>query len=291
MEATIARRETICRDHYRITLVLPLLDAAAPGQFLFLGQAIDSPDARSRPFLRRAFSIAGLRSQGKQCEADIIYRVHGPGTRWLAGLHAGDHVSVLGPLGRGFEIIPSKSNAWLVAGGVGLPPVLWLAERLHQAGKTVVAFYGARTRDLIPLNLREVGQVPQDGARPVVAAEEFDRVGAAVILATDDGSLGFPGTVCQALDTYREAWSGDDDAGVVVYSCGPEAMQAAVAKWCMARAIECYVCLERQMACGMGTCQSCVVRVRDTDDEEGWRYAMCCSEGPVFDARDVIWPG
>lgn len=288
MEATVVSHEIPCRDHRRLTLLLPCLDDAHPGQFLYIGQPPNDESSRSRPFLRRAFSIGGLRSRGGQSETDIIYRIHGSGTRWMASLRSGDRVSVLGPLGHGFEIVSSKPNAWLVAGGVGLPPMLWLAERLHDAGKTTVAFVGARTRELVPLKMADVHNLSRSDASPVFAAEEFNQIDTPIVPATDDGTLGFEGTVCQALATYHGVWDGDA-AGVVVYCCGPEAMMAAVSDWCADHEIECYVCLERAMACGMGTCQSCVVRVRDPADEEGWSYALCCSQGPVFDARDVIW--
>ena len=155
-------------------------------------------------------------------------------------------------------------------------------------GKSVVAFFGARTHDLMPLRIGDPGNLPRDGTSAVLAAEEFARFGTPVVLSTDDGSLGFRGTVCDALAAYRRAWDGDE-SGVVVYCCGPEAMLAAVARQCTADGIECHVCMESEMACGMGTCQSCVVRVRDQADADGWRYALCCSEGPVFDARAVLW--
>ena len=238
--------------------------------------------------MRRAFSIGGLRARGNTCEADIIYHIHGAGTQWMASLCVGDRVSALGPLGHGFEINPAKPVAWLVAGGVGLPPVLWLAERLQEAGKSAVAFFGARARHLMPLKIGDPDNLPRDGSSAALAAEEFARFGTPVVLSTDDGSLGFHGTVCGALAAYRRTWDGDE-TGVVVYCCGPEAMLAAVARQCTADGIECYVCMEREMACGMGACQSCVVRVRDHADADGWRYALCCSEGPVFDARDVLW--
>ncbi|MFQ5473626.1 MAG: dihydroorotate dehydrogenase electron transfer subunit, partial [Dehalococcoidia bacterium] len=75
----------------------------------------------------------------------------------------------------------------------------------------------------------------------------------------------------------------------VVYTCGPERMMQFVAGYCADRGIECYACMERSMACGMGTCQSCVVPVRNESDEQGWSYRLCCTEGPVFNAREIIW--
>jgi dihydroorotate dehydrogenase electron transfer subunit len=288
MQARVLRQEELCLGHGRVVLALPRIDGAQPGQFLHVGPVQDAGVLPARPFLRRAFSIGGLRSGDGGCEADIIYRVQGEGTRWLAGLRAGDELSVLGPLGRGFKPVPGKSTAWLVAGGVGLPPILWLAEHLGRSDRSVVAFCGARSADLIPLTVRDPRAISAGVVATVDASEEFGRLGTPLLLSTDDGSVGFRGSVLGALDAYRVAWGGRDD-DVVVYACGPEVMLAAVAEWCGVRGLTCFVCMEREMACGTGTCQSCVVRVRDEEDEEGWRYALCCTEGPVFDARDVLW--
>ena len=171
MEAAVVSHEHLCQGHRRLVLALPPLRDACPGQFLHLGQPSDNQAARSRPFLRRAFSIGGLRARGKTCEADIIYRIHGAGTQWMASLCVGDRVSALGPLGHGFEINPAKTVAWLVAGGVGLPPVLWLAERLQEAGKSAVAFFGARVQHLMPLKIGNPDNLPRDGSSAALAAE------------------------------------------------------------------------------------------------------------------------
>ena len=106
-------------------------------------------------------------------------------------------------------------------------------------------------------------------------------------IATDDGSLGRAGFVDQAFEHWLDqAGLGAED--LVVYACGPEAMMQAVAEICLLREIECQLALERHMACGMGTCQSCVVKIRDGSDR-GWSFKLCCTDGPVFDARDVVW--
>jgi dihydroorotate dehydrogenase electron transfer subunit len=109
-----------------------------------------------------------------------------------------------------------------------------------------------------------------------------------VVLSTDDGSLGFRGYVGSAMAAYHQANPVAADA-LVVYTCGPEPMMRFVAEYCVARQIECYVCVERNMACGTGMCQSCVVPVRDTCDRDGWSYRLCCTDGPIFEARDILW--
>jgi dihydroorotate dehydrogenase electron transfer subunit len=107
------------------------------------------------------------------------------------------------------------------------------------------------------------------------------------VLATDDGSLGVPGLVSDAfirhLESDRGAW-GD----LAAYCCGPEPLMRAVGNACIERGIECYLAMERHMACGVGTCQSCVCRIK-ADNERGWDYKLCCTDGPVFEARAVVW--
>jgi dihydroorotate dehydrogenase electron transfer subunit len=286
--ATVVSNDPVCREHRRLVLELEPMPQARPGQFLHLGPLSSDELPAGRPFLRRAFSIGGLHS-GRECDTvDVLYRVVGFGTQWLASLAKGQWVSSLGPLGNGFELASDKSVAWLVAGGVGLPPLLWWAKRLHEANKQTVAFCGARSGDLLALNIRDPSSLDAHAIRPALAADEFSRNAAPLIVSTDDGSLGFRGTVGAALSAYHASWHGDD-RNVVVYCCGPERMMRAVAEWSRERRIDCQLCMEREMACGTGTCQSCVVPVLDAAAEEGWRYALCCSEGPVFDACAVIW--
>lgn len=286
--ARVLANEQVCREHKRLILALDRIPDARPGQFLHLAPRTDS-ETPGRPFLPRAFSIGGLRPGKHEDEVDILYRLVGSATHWMARKRRGEMVSALGPLGRGFELVDAKPIAWLVAGGVGLPPLVWWAEWLHRAGKEAVALCGARSRQMMPLDIVEGAALESgDARRPVLAAGEFARFDTPVILSTDDGSLGFHGTVSAALSAYHESWGGDD-LDLVVYCCGPERMMLAVAKWCLARGIECQLCMEREMACGTGTCQSCAVAVRDPSAEDGWRYALCCTEGPVFRADEVIW--
>lgn len=282
---TIVANRPICREHYRLTLLAASFGPAAPGQFVHIGvDRRDDADGRRAtttagiPLLRRAFSIADLRREGSACEIDVIYRVVGAGTRWMAALSQGDTVSVIGPLGNVLVAPQQPSACWLIAGGVGLPPMLWFARQLAQGNHRPVFLLGARSRDFVPLSIleRDTGLV----------ADELANV--PLIVATDDGSLGFAGNVVDAMREHlRRVEAGDRPSAV--YTCGPEVMMHGVAKVCAERSIPCQVCMERDMACGIGTCQSCVVPVCDADTPDGWRYALCCAEGPVFDAADVCW--
>lgn len=279
------------------------MEDARPGQFVHLGPMTTPVDCAAAasggvltfdataPFLRRAFSIAGLRRTGEDaCEVDVIYRVVGVATRWLSSLRVGDGVSVLGPAGNAFPIRRTKAEAWLVAGGVGLPPMLWLAEALRSADRRSVAFVGARSAELLAVTIDDGATVSSDASRAVPAAGEFAVWDVPVVISTDDGTMGYRGHAAGAMSAFFERSQPRVD-DLVVYACGPEVMMRAVARFCLARSIECHVCMERSMACGAGTCQSCVVAVHDDDAVDGWRYALCCTQGPVFDASRVIWSG
>jgi dihydroorotate dehydrogenase electron transfer subunit len=248
--------------------------------------------------LRRPLSLAGRRDLDEgRCRLDIIYRVAGTGTRWLAGAIQGDQISILGPLGNGFTLRDDKALAVLVGGGVGIPPMIYLASALAQAGRRVVAFNGARTRTLLPLTLVP-GAAPHADGTPSPAVAEFAELGVPAAVATDDGSLGFAGLVSHAFENWLNAQCvaraslpalHPAPADLAVYSCGPEPMMRAVARTCLDRGIDCQLALERHMACGMGACQSCVVKVKDAAAPDGWSYKLCCTDGPVFDATQLLW--
>jgi dihydroorotate dehydrogenase electron transfer subunit len=276
--AAVLSNELVCAEHLRLRVLLREFPHALAGQFVQLSPSAEGAAyANAAPFLPRAFSIGGLRRRADGVELDVIYRVVGLATGWMQALRGGDRINVMGPLGRPFRISQEKSDAVLVIGGVGLPPLLWLAEALQAAGKRTTAFVGARSRELVPLHF-------DDGMN----AREFAALNARTVVATDDGSLGFSGTVVGALEDF---WAKHPPVAsdVVVYTCGPERMMRAAAEACAARGIECQVCMERPMACGVGTCQSCIVTVRCERNPAAHRFALCCSEGPVFSSDQIVW--
>jgi dihydroorotate dehydrogenase electron transfer subunit len=230
-------------------------------------------------FLRRPFSLAGRRDRADGVELSIINRIVGVGTGWMSRLRVGQSLSLIGPLGNWFRPPGEKQTALLVGGGVGIPPMLYWSDQLR--GRPAVAFCGALSRDLLPLSI-----VGNDIA-------EFAECGIPCIISTDDGSMGIRGFVTQALEDYLD--SAGTSVRPIIYTCGPEAMMRRVADIALARNIQCQVAVERAMACGMGTCQSCVIRVRKSDPSRPplvgseWCYRLACTEGTIFTAAKLLW--
>jgi dihydroorotate dehydrogenase electron transfer subunit len=166
--------------------------------------------------------------------------------------------------------------------------MIYLAEKL--ASRPAVAFSGALSKDLLPLEL--TGEASAEG-EPSLVVEEFSRRGIPAVVTTDDGSYGFTGFVTQALERYLDRHHRPGSA--VVYTCGPEPMMKRVSEIAATRGLECQVAVERAMACGMGTCQSCCIRVRKPDPSQpplvgrDWCYRLACTDGPVFRGSDLLW--
>ena len=314
--ASVAASVPLCREHYRLTLRLAALPPTEPGQFVQVacadpvdadaearafdwhpGDQLDVADAdlmERRATLRRPFSLAGRHDGAGGVELTLIHRTVGAGTDWLARLHTGDAVSILGPLGNRFTPPPAGGVALLVGGGVGIPPMMYLAQRWAGRGRTV-AFAGATTIALLPLTITADAPPPAHAGDvdPLYNIAEFAAHGIPAVIATDDGSYGYRGFVTQALSAYLDRWP--SDAPTTVYTCGPEPMMRRVADVAASRGLACQVAVERAMACGLGTCQSCCIKVRKADPAapplagSPWAWRLACTDGPVFAAADLIW--
>jgi dihydroorotate dehydrogenase electron transfer subunit len=277
----------VCREHFRLDILVASFAPTEPGHFIQLhcrdlledsdpepidwqpGERITIHDAdlrSSQTMIARPFSLAGREDGADGVCLTIIHRVVGVGTAWLAKLAEGDRIGVLGPLGNQFSLPPlppEGGTAILVGGGVGIPPMLYLAQRLRS--RPAIAFCGATTRATIA---------------------EFADCGIPSVITTDDGSYGFAGYVTQALERYLDSRASDGNFHPTIYTCGPELMMRRVADIAAQRELPCQVAVERAMACGMGTCQSCVIKVKVGD---GWRYRLSCTDGPVFSASELLW--
>jgi len=318
--ASVRANVSLCREHYRLVLTLSQFPASEPGQFVqilcrepdedeTIAREVDwegeSPlDATGREllgplaYLARPFSLAGRRDTTGAVELEFIHRVVGIGTEWLARLQVGDRVRLLGPLGNRFALPAEDELAILIGGGVGIPPMLYLAGKL--AGRRAVAFCGALSRDLLPLTIEGEPGVPgPDSLEPLMNVAEFSRHGISAVLSTDDGSYGFRGFVTQTLERFLDSLSPrlrvSASPRPVLYTCGPEPMMKRVAEIAAERGLECQVAVERAMACGMGTCQSCCIRVRKADPAKAplvgsdWCWRLACTDGPIFRGADLLW--
>lgn len=273
---------------------------ARAGQFVQIACRDLADQRRPVPLLRRPFSIAGLHPGGpdkQDClSLEIIYRIIGPGTKWLERCLSGDILNILGPLGNGFTLGQDpKKRAILLGGGIGLPPMFFLADQLAQSGYGErVAFAGARMKSHLEGTIDTRTISSQDLLTPQMHLEQFKRSNTGCIIATDDGSAGYCGNITQVLEEFLEKNSQWQEGQI--YACGPDAMLKAVAELALKRDMPCQLCLEAYMACGIGVCQSCVVPVQNSNNSaeeenspETKQYKLVCTHGPVFDARSIVW--
>ncbi|ADK86229.1 Dihydroorotate dehydrogenase, electron transfer subunit, iron-sulfur cluster binding domain protein [Desulfarculus baarsii DSM 2075] len=252
--AIVGQNRQLARDVFLLSLQAPeLARAAAPGQFLML-RVTSGPE----PLLARPFSIHAVEGD----DVGVLYRVVGRGTRLLAQATAGQRLELWGPLGRGFDL--ALERPLLVAGGMGIAPLRFAAQRLTARG--------ARPRLLC-------GLASATGLGGLVEAvdECLTAQSCAVSWVTEDGSLGERGLVTALLDRALEGVDG-------VLCCGPMAMLRAVAEACGRQGVACQVSLEAPMACGVGACLGCVIPAADGG------YLRACQEGPVLPAAAVDWP-
>jgi len=263
----VLSNQEISPGYYRMKILAPGFgERAKPGQFIMFRVQTSLP-----PLLRRPFGIFRTGFLPPHCEGlapreylEILYKVVGRGTGIMCSLHEGDRVEVLGPLGRGFDPGDPETEKILVGGGIGLVPLLMLAEELVRSNK-VRLLMGGRTRD------------------DILAVTEFERLGVETYVSTDDGSLGEEGLVTQVL--VRELAK---HPRATVYACGPMPMIEAVRQVCAERDVPLQVSLEALMACGVGACLGCVVKGAGHSEKDP-RYLCTCKEGPVFWAEQLDW--
>lgn len=246
--------EPVAAGVHRLVLHAPALAAAIrPGQFLSIKVPGDATQLTRLPFsYSHADEQAGT--------VEVVYAVVGDGTRRLSEMAPGSTSTVLGPGGHGWRWPRDTRRALLVAGGIGITPIVAAAEALQRAGIAADAVVGALSADRLwgVERLRELGC-------------------ADVRVTTDDGSAGTKGFVTAEVGPMHKQGSYD-----VVLTCGPEPMMHAVADAAAAAGVPCMVSMERMMTCGFGACATCVVQT--TAGNVG-----ACTGGPVFDARKVVW--
>ena len=249
----VVSNEKIAEGIFALTIKAPKLACALkPGQFVNI-----AVPGTSLNLLRVPLSFAAADAEAGTVE--IWYAVVGDGTRRLSQMVPGDTSNLLGPGGRGWAVPEGCERALLVAGGIGVPPVLCLARELAERGIAFDVCVGAATADKL------------------VGIEELKGLGAGeVIVATDDGSAGHDGFCTEpAADLLAK------NAYGYVASCGPAVMMKTAAGLAAQAGVYCEVSLERMMSCGFGACNTCNVETVD-----GMKGACMC--GPVFDASKVV---
>lgn len=253
--ATVVLNEPVSQGVYLMRLESPqIAQTIQPAQFV---QILTDPGLS--PFLRRPFSALRVTEN----TFDIIYDVIGPGTGRMQDAKVGDTFNVNGPLGQPFEP-PTKKRILLVAGGVGLVPLAFLAWQHPNRRADMVYLMGAANKTRMP---QMDALLPEDLTH---------------FLATDDGSIGHNGFVTELISEHIIP------NDTTILTCGPHPMMARVAAIAAELDIPCYASLENHMACGFGACVGCVVEYKtyETDDR---RYRRACIEGPVVDAHAIVW--
>ena len=219
-----------------------------PGQFLNVRVS-----ENIYPLLRRPFSVCDV-------EGDYFYlmfNVFGEGTKILANKHYGDTIDIIGPLGNGFNYDSDYETAIIVAGGLGAAPFPYFIRKIINK-KSIISFIGGKSyRDVITHGMNNI------------------------MISTDDGSLGFKGTVIELLNKNLELLN---KTKIKIFACGPNAMLRALKEFSLSNNFECEVSTEGAMACGFGICQGCPIESTKISD----KYLLICKDGPVFNVRDVI---
>jgi len=265
VDATVIANVRLSSEYSVLSLAAPEVGARTqPGQFVMV-----KPAGVTDPLLRRPFSVFEVLrdANGAITGVSILNKVAGRSTRRLYGLEPGDIVSCLGPLGQPFKVAAPPAKAWMVAGGVGLAPFATLAESLAAVRTETTLFYGARTSE------------------ELFYLDFFERLGAKLVLTTENGARGTKGRVTLPLEEALKALGAGETA--MVYACGPEAMLDAVAKLAARYNQPSQVSVERVMGCGLGGCYSCVVPVKHGDEHAN--LVRSCISGPVFDGAELVW--
>lgn len=232
------------------TLEAPEIAALAqPGQFVHITCGEGS-------LLRRPISICTREKNRVQ----IVFQVKGEGTSWLAARRVGDVLDILGALGHGYDMTRLGARPAMIGGGIGVPPLLYAMQHAKQVGAQPLAILGFRQ------------------ASAVILEDAFRAVGETVV-CTDDGSYGAHGFVSDLLQEHKEVTS--------VCACGPKGMLRVLADMAEQASITCQVSMEERMGCGIGACLVCACALKEPTGEP--RYGHVCKDGPVFDAKEVVW--
>ena len=250
--AVVISQEQIADGIFSMWLHTEAAKTARPGQFI----SVYTKDGTK--LLPRPISICEIHKEEGQLR--IVYRVTGKntGTEQFSRAKSGDMIPIIGPLGNGFPLDRAVGKkAFLMGGGIGVPPILELAKQLDCEKQIVV---GYRNKDTF-------------------LKEQFEENGI-VYISTEDGSVGTKGNV---MDAIRE----NGLSAEIIYACGPTPMLRAIKNYGEENGIECYISLEERMACGIGACLACVCKSKEKDHHTNVKNKRICKDGPVFLASEV----
>ena len=257
-DAKVLQQREIQGGYRLLVLAAPLIaPKVQPGQFVHL--RVPNLDSA---VLRRPFSV--YRADGSTLS--VLYKDVGRGTSAMKALRDGETVSLLGPLGHGFPAPAKEKYPVLVAGGYGMAALYLVAKNSAVKG---TVFVGGRT------------------AQDILCAPEFTALGWAVLVSTEDGSLGVKGLVTDAL----EPWLQQELKGRTpeFFACGPNGMLKAVGNRAIRGNWTAWLSMDNKMGCGVGACLTCVQKIATPDG--GWTWERVCKEGPVFESRTIVWEG
>jgi dihydroorotate dehydrogenase electron transfer subunit len=261
--AEILSNECVAKEHYKLAFKAPqLAREARAGQFITIRYVSESFD----PFLRRPFSI--YRVDGDRVE--ILYKVVGRGTALMSRMRAGEMIDVLGPLGNGFWLKDDVDVVILVGEGVGVATVMHLAQDLYEKRKDIerVAFVGAKSPDLL------------------LGTQDFKRFGVEVEALAGKDDWSYQPVLVESLDRRIEGYRRNGKV-VAIYACGSNHLLSDISNIAARYGVPCQVSLYTTMACGIGACLCCVRKFRDATG--GIVYKRVCKDGPVFEAKEVVW--
>ena len=239
---TVAENKPLTKDVFLMTLCGDVSQIKTPGQFINI--KLDGF------YLRRPISVCD--SNDKDC-VTIIYKAVGEGTKAMSALKNGHVLDVLTGLGNGFDVALSGDNPILIGGGVGTPPMYYLAKKLIEHGKNVTVIIGFNTAD------------------EVFFKQEFEKLGAKTVITTVDGSVGVKGFVTDALKDISEY--------SYTYACGPKPMLKAVYN---TSRVSGQYSFEERMGCGFGACMGCSCKTK-------YGNKRICKDGPVLVKEEIIW--
>ncbi len=277
--AEILQHEAYPGAQYLLRVHAPeIASRAEPGSFAHLQVNPNRP-------LRRPISI--MRTDPRNGTVEFLYKVFGEGTALLSERKVGEKLSILGPIGNAFVPHMERSRPLLIGGGVGIPPMIFLADRLRAVQGAYQPFVIMGSEVPFPFQSRPSQiMVPGIPAEVIAGMPLLEDWGIASRLASKQGYPGcFDGYVTDLARAWLDALGDEQRQQVEIFSCGPHPMLEAVAKLAAEYQLPCQVSMEEFMACGVGGCAGCVVEVQT---DQGPAMKRVCVDGPVFNARDVF---